>query len=985
MNYLWRIELFGGLRAVFNQVSTGQSTPLIIERFRTHKTACLLAYLAIYPKPHAREVLVELLWPEQDPKTGSQNLRTALSSLRRQFEPPGVAEGSVLLTSRTKIQLNPQSIITDAGEFSAAIRDAKSAFDDAFAVENYERAVSLYGGRFLPGYYEDWAMSEAECFATGYFAALQQLIKHYEAQNDITRALHYAQLGSRFPDAPDEISEALERFGSLLHETSSASTSRVLAGDKRPRNARLVSQSVAEKTHSAKLSGRESGEVSQHDAPTPESAPLKAQQVADPRTSLPPQFTRFFGREPEMAKIHDEFENASTRLLTLTGAGGAGKTRLAIEAARRLRETLSSPGPAEICFVALADIRAPVLVATSIINALDLPHANEVLQPREATSEVLPIERLIHALQARPTLLILDNFEHLAEAASLLETLLMRVPHLKILVTSQQRLYVAGERELPVTALPTPQGDEEFEALLASPSVQLFVDRAQLARADFQITRHNADDIARLCVALEGVPLAIELAAARAGVLSAGQIAAQLEAMREAESGRLDFLRHPRRPATPRHLSLRTAINWSYGLLTPELAGFWSRLAVFRGSFTPEAAQAVCEQSGALHLLGQLRACSLLAVEERDAQIRFRWSALLHEFARDQLEALPDKHEVHRRHAEHLCDLLADVLLRLRTPDEVRALAQAAAEADNARAALEWTQNHNEYSLTSTLSLVLGTTLQRLGLHREALDRFKSGLQAIAQLPETYDALRMELLRETAGVHLDLMEWGESRQSADLLHELSRRMGDRKGLAEAANLRGLAAKSARKWQSARKYFAQALKAFEELEDTAGRANVHNNLGLIEYLDGKGDKGVSKSHLHQALSLRWELNDVRGVAEAFVNLGALAQQHQDLDEAGRYYLEALGMEARLNHAFGVGRALCNLGEVVEESGDIERAFRLYVAAQSLFEISGAAYCEYTATRSENLAAQVNGAAALRQAAAEMARHNEIEALIAWSSP
>jgi non-specific serine/threonine protein kinase len=454
--------------------------------------------------------------------------------------------------------------------------------------------------------------------------------------------------------------------------------------------------------------------------------------------------------------------------------------------------------------------------------------------------------------------------------------------------------------------------------------------------------------------------------------------------MREAENGRLDFLCHPRRPATPRHLSLRTAIAWSYGLLTPELASLWSRLAVFRGSFTAEAAQTVCDQPGALHLLGQLRACSLLSVEERDAEMRFRWSALLHEFARDQLEARPDKNAVHRRHAEYLCDLLADVLLRLRTSDEVRALAQAAGEADNARAALEWTQNHNEHSLTSTLCLVLGTTLQRLGLHREALERFNSGLNSVAQLPESYDALHIELLRESAGVHLDLMEWDEARQNADLLHKLSKRTHNRKGLAEAANLRGLAAKSARKWERARKYFAQALKAFEELEDAAGRANVHNNLGLIEYLDSKGDKVLSKTHLHQALSLRWELNDVRGVAEAFINLGALAQQRQDLDEAGRYYLEALGMEARLNHAFGVGRALCNLGEVVEERGETERAFRLYVAAHSLFEISGAAYCQYTATRSGNLGAKIAEAAALRSAATEMAQRNEIEALITWSN-
>jgi predicted ATPase/Tfp pilus assembly protein PilF len=941
MNYLWRIELFGGLRAVFNPVLPLPNAPPPIERFRTQKTASLLAFLAFTRKAHAREVLTELLWPDHDPKTGGQNLRTALSSLRRQLEPPGVAAGTVLLSNRTQAGLNPLSIATDVEEFRAALRDAKNAFDCAFQVENYERAIALYAGRFLPGLYDEWATREAECLQAEYFAALTFLIRHYEKAHDDARVRQLAQLGARFDDAPEAIGEVLRRL------------------EPEPDNARRRKR---------------------RKTAAPETVPIDA--PSPPRISLPPQFTRFFGREAEIARVRDEFQSGSTRLLTLTGAGGSGKTRLAIEAARHLFETAPA-GTLAICFVPLTDVHDPALVGATIINALQLPRVDGVLLTQSATAGAFPGEQLAAALQARPTLLVFDNFEHLTEASSLLELLLARVSHLKILVTSQHRLHVAGERELPVAPLPTPAVADAFESVAASPSVQLFVDRAQLARADFQITPQNAADVARLCIELEGAPLALELAAARIGVLTPGQIASQLAAMRESEHGRLDFLHQPRRAATPRHQSLRTAIAWSYNLLPPDLARFWTRLAVFRGGFTPEAAGFVADQPGALHLLGQLRTYSLLATEERDGAMRFRWSGMLREFACEQLDQRPDAHDTRRRHAEYFCDLFADAVLRLRTPDESHALRLATTEADNARAALEWAEREQEYSLSSALALSLGTTLQRRGLHREARERFAAGLAATEHLSEEYDARRVDLLREAAGVSLDLMHWDDARENADALHHLCRRLGDERGLAAAVNLLGLAAKSARQWKRAREYFARALTAFERQGDIVGAANVCNNLGLIEYLDARGDKAAAQVHLHEALRLRRELDDARGVAEACINLGALAQQRNDLDEAEHYYREALGIELHLYHLFGVGRALCNLGEIAEERDAFDSAFRLYVAAQSLFEVSGVAYRNYSAECAARLEAYIPAPQELRKAADHLVQRGEIAQLVEWA--
>jgi tetratricopeptide (TPR) repeat protein len=250
-------------------------------------------------------------------------------------------------------------------------------------------------------------------------------------------------------------------------------------------------------------------------------------------------------------------------------------------------------------------------------------------------------------------------------------------------------------------------------------------------------------------------------------------------------------------------------------------------------------------------------------------------------------------------------------------------------------------------------------------------------------LSPEYAALQASLLRECAGVHLDLMQWSQARRDAAALRDLCRRLGDEKGVTDAINLLGLAAKSSNQWKRARAYFDEAMQNFEQLHDTVGIANAHNNLGLIEYLDHRGDKGAAAVHMRETLRLRRTLGDARGVAEAFINLGALAQARGDLDEAHHYYAEALDTETSLNHIFGIGRALCNIGEVAEARAELTRAFRCYVAAQSLFEIAGVAYQQYSSERAAPLDATVKNAPALRQAARRLAERGDIKALITWT--
>ncbi|MES2459243.1 MAG: BTAD domain-containing putative transcriptional regulator, partial [Armatimonadota bacterium] len=685
MTTVWRVCLLGGLRA--------ERDAEVVARFRSQKIGALLAYLALFPRrPHTREELADLLWPDSEPETARTNLRTALSSLRRQLEPPGIPAGTVLVSSGSgDISLNPSLIETDVAQFEEVIKRAtRPALPRDEYLRLLEEAVSLYGGPLLPGVYETWATTERDRLASAYLDALRRLVAHHEQAGNPEIALGFARRSVTADPLAEDAHADVIRLLQAVGDRAGArrqfdELSRLLeeqfGGEPAPETRALLAAKPAPRLTTAP-------------SPVPDAKPrtttvdepighsgLKTltgtrQPLSPPAAplNLPLTLTRFFGREQELAELRARLSpqgtsgSGGTRLVTLTGPGGSGKTRLAVETARGL----GADFPGGIWFVPLADLREAEHIGGALADALGLPRAQTTSPLQQA------IEALAQKTSAdRPVLLVLDNFEQLVGegGADVAHELLAGVPSLSCLVTSRQRLLIDGEQEFALAPLPAPfetgktiwTGDTSApEGLLAFPCVQLFVDRARAARPDFQLSSRNADSIANLCSKLEGVPLAIELAAAWSQTLTPSQ-------MRERLDQRFDLLVTRRRDALGRHRSLRAAVEWGWDLLAPEARDFFAQLSVFRGGWTLEAAEAVTGRPDALMLLTLLRDHSFVLTEEEQediGQMRFRMLETLREFADEQVASVADQSTLDVRHYEYFLQLAEQAEPQLHGPEQ---------------------------------------------------------------------------------------------------------------------------------------------------------------------------------------------------------------------------------------------------------------------------------------------------------------------------
>jgi predicted ATPase/DNA-binding SARP family transcriptional activator len=964
------IRLLGGFGADVG------GTPVPDSAWRLRKARAVVKVLALRPEHGVHpERLQELLWPERDPASAGNNLRQALYQARRALAAAG-ADGAAALAMRGDLlALHPDAEVDVAAFELAAARAEHSG-----SVADLEAAVAAYAGELLPeDPYEPWAVEPRRALADRHVRLLEALaaareqadgpaaaiepLRRVIAAEPLHEPAHRALM--RTLTAAGRRAQALEHYGHLRELLS-----RATAADPEPETRALYRELLA---------GQEPA------APAPAGPPPAAAAAR-----LPWQGTSFVGRERELAELDRTL--AGARLVTLTGPGGAGKTRLALEAARR-REPHHADGA---WAVELAPLGDGELVAQTVAAALGLE-----LRVGDAGPPAL-----VRHLAGSDLLVVLDNCEHLAPAVGeLTATLLAGCPRIRVLATSRAPLRVPGEVDwrVPSLGLADPTAPGDLATLAATDSVRLFCERASAANARFALGEANARAVAEVCWRVDGLPLAIELAAARVAALSPAQVAERL-------GDALRVLRGARTSGLTRQQTLEATIDWSHELLTEPERRLFRRLSVFAGGFDLEAAEAVADAD--VPELASLVDQSLVIVEDEDGGDAYRYRLLepIRQYAAARLAAAREGAGFAERHARRYAALAAAPGGRVDDLEPGR-LAQLERDHDNLRAGLAWTLQHDPAAAPGFAAGVAGLWLLRLHLSEGSrwlelaleaaaepdLDRAAAlhARQAIERRrPRDYDVAD-RMCAERAGVHralgdrrgealsvLDHADGTMTRGHFDRAAELAERAtalaaadGDPALRAAACERTGLVHAWRHDLDAALEHFdatlAQLTAAASSaspcsavfsmgglvpvvltpehrpvfgLEETAmhfrrvppalSRAFVLGHIAHVHRIAGRHDD--ARAALDRALPIVRAHGDELGEGMVLLQRGNLERDAGDLEAAADHLSRGLALRRRLRDARGVIVGLNGLGIVAGRAGDRERAEGILAEPRRLAE-------------------------------------------------
>jgi predicted ATPase/class 3 adenylate cyclase len=654
--------------------------------------------------------------------------------------------------------------------------------------------------------------------------------------------------------------------------------------------------------------------------------PLKSRELTP--HNLPVQLTSFIGRSREMDEVRGLL--SAERLLTLTGAGGSGKTRLALQAAAGMIDHFLEG----VFFVALAPVSDPGLVASTIAQSIGI---------HEAPGMSI-VETLIDFLQGKSLLLILDNFEQVITAAPLVADLLASCSQLKFLITSREGLRISGEREylVPPLELPDLAQISSLETLAQNPAIELFIQRAQEARPDFKITNDTAPAIAEICYRLDGLPLAIELAAARIRLMPPRAMLARLE-------HRLEFLTGGRRDLPLRQQTLRNAIAWSYDLLDANEQKLFRRMSVFVGSCSLEAIEAVAEDDpespSLLDQIGSLLEKSLLReVDGIDNEPRFVMLEMLREFGLEQLEASGEQDSVRRHHATFFLELAEQAGASSMDAEQVQWMKFMEQDHDNLRLALEWSRTaEGAGEICVRLAGTLGTFWEARGYFSEGRERLSAVLLTDAAQGRT--AARARLLARAAELAYRQSDYPATTSFAQESLDIYRAVGDRQGIASALIKLGNAAMEVGDSPAASVYLEEALAIWRELKDNHGIARALISLGWIALRSGEYQLADAK--LDEALALSRELKDTRRIGFELSGLGEVALRQSDYSRATGLVEESLELRRQLGNKWGVGVSLGLLGWIAmrqeDWDGAVSRLGESLGVRREIGDRSGCAWC------------------------------------------
>ncbi len=899
------IHLFGYLRLF----AAGQLLP-----FTTlPKTQPLFAFLLLHRhEAVVRDSLAFLLWDDVPESEARANLRRHLHDLKKAL-PPAPADTPWLLRAGTTLQWNP------AAPFWLDVAEFEVRCD---ASHQLAEAVTLYTGDLLPHLYDDWLFPERERLQMRYLNALMQLIERERARGDLRQAQMYAQLLLNHDPLRED---AVREMMALRYELGDRSGSVQVYQRYHERLAEELGVAPMPETLALYETISQNKPLTSSQPPQVKTEPVVASvtAVSQPH-NLPAQLTPFIGRREEVTAVSQLIgpKNSPTRLLTITGPGGTGKTRLSLRVAEDLRQEQPAYFPDGLYFVGLSSLTDPAQVVTAVA---------EVLGVGEQNGRSL-LDSLKTNLQSKRLLLILDNFEHVLAAAADMADLLTAVPGLHLLVTSQAVLHLYGEHEFPLAPLPLPQPGQSLPAaeLLDYAAIALFVARVQAVQPGFKLTEANSEAVVTICRQLDGLPLALELAAARSKLFTPEAMLAQL-------NSRLRFLTGQARNLAARQQTLRATLDWSYNLLEPAEQAAFNQLAVFVRSFSMAAAETVLTQAddyATLDLLAALVDKNMLRhlpPAENETEPRFRMLQTLREYGLEKLAASGAEASTHQRYAAYYLEQAEQAEMGLRSSEQRQWLAWLRQEDHDLMNALNWLFHHAADPANGAVAARLATALERFwsvqGRYLETRLWLGRGMTFADQLSP---AEQIRLFNKAGSV----CQWLGDYETAVTHHQraltLARQTNDQTSLAHTLHFLGNSAGRQGDYETARTRLEESLVYHRTLPDIipAQIMILLNNLAIVYRRLGDYDRAAAL--LQETLAMREQVGDTIGQSSVLANLGGLAVLQGDLVRAQTLFRQSLQIRLEINDRLGLINSLHQMAELAQAQKLFVRSVTLFAA-------------------------------------------------------
>ena len=865
----------------------------------------LFAYLILSAgTPHRREKLAGMLWPDSLEETARDNLRHALWRVRKAL--PSQSKLDYLLTDDLSIGFNATA------EYWLDAAALEKVGENASAQELIA-VLSAYKGELLPGFYDEWVVLEREHLNSIFEHKMARLLALLQDEKRWLDILDWGERWIKLGQKPEPAYRAL-----MSAHAAKGDMSKVAATYERcVKSLREFGMETSEQTrelyHNLKTG---------KDVPKTESISTKTSPKAD-STNIPVPLTSFIGREKEVAEIVRLLNK--NRLLTLTGSGGVGKTRLAIQSSNKLAEKFKDG----VWWVDLVGLNDPLLMPQAIAKVVGV---------REVSSEPI-METLKNALKSKDLLLVLDNCEHLIDAAAkYAEHLLAACPNLKILATSRERLGIFNETAWHVPSLPLPEGSSfPLKELKAFASVGLFVERTQNVKSDFALTDQNAALVSQICQRLDGIPLAIELAAARVKVISLEEILLRLD-------DRFSLLTAGSRTALAHQQTLRATIDWSYELLTEPERILFRRLAVLAGGFKLEAVETVCgfgelKREDVLDLLSRLVDKSLAIVQSASSNggTRYRLLETIRAYAREKLELAGEADTMRDRHLEFFMRLAEEAELYHFSSEQLVWFDRVETEIDNMRAALEWSVANVHAGDSKTIVLRQETGLRVSSAlvwfwHRSYARETSERLKQMLAMTDKPTLGRARTLYSLGFLYWTVNSFLEARRALEEAVTISRKLDDGLTLSRSLGYLGAVAAAEGDHASAQSLLEESLSIARKFGPAGRKAASWALAFLGDVHFTQGDYPGSKQLYEEAVALTKEAHEKNMLGLMIRRLGYIALRQLDNTRAAEYFKESLESNQKVGHSVGICASLTAFANLALAQGKSSRAAQLYGAVE-----------------------------------------------------